>query len=261
MVEPNRPTSLRERLNISRLAIKFPWLTFSFWIAVSVAGLLAFSSLKYALFPDITFPVVVVNATAPFNTALDTEAKLTKPIEQKLQSLEGLDESRSSTYPGQTAISLSFTVGTNLEASSRKVETALKKLELPKEAKFKIIPLNLNESAAVSYAIESSSRNLGELTELTKQQILPSISRLPGVLKVELLGTASADFPPQTSASQAVPQAATLVRFNGKNALAFQVIKNGNANTLEVVKRVEEEVQRLRSKLSNVQLILSLIHI
>lgn len=251
----NRAISLRERFNISRLAIKFPWLTFSFWIAVSVAGLLAFSSLKYALFPDITFPVVVVNATAPFNNALDTEAKLTKPIEQRLQSLEGLDESRSSTYPGQTAISLSFTVGTNLEASSRKVETALKKLDLPKEAKFKIIPLNLNESAAVSYAIESSSRNLSELTKLAKDQILPSISRLGGVLKVELLGTPITDS--QTSPSQAVPQAPTLVRFNGKDALAFQVIKNGNANTLEVVKRVEEEVQKLRSNLSNVQLTLA----
>ncbi len=258
MVEPNRPTSLRERFNVSRLAIQFPWLTFSFWIAVSVAGLLAFSSLKYALFPDITFPVVVVNATAPFSTTLDTEAKLTKPIEQQLQSLEGLDDSRSSTYPGQTAISLSFAVGTNLEESSHKVETALKKLALPQGSTFKIIPFNLNESAVVSYAIESSSRDLTQLTKLAKEQILPSISRLPGVLKVELLGTPIAAAPPPTSASAAaLPQAVSLVRFNGQDALAFQAIKQSNANTLEVVNRVEQEVQRLRSSLSGVQLVLA----
>jgi len=254
MNEPNSPTSVRERFNISKLAIQFPWLTLSFWIAVSVAGFLAFSSLKYALFPDITFPVVVVNASAPFTTSLDTEAKLTKPIEQQLQSLKGLDESRSTTYPGQTTISLSFAVGTNLEQSSQKVETALKKLTLPQKATFQVIPFNLNESAVVSYAIESSSQNLTELTKLTKQ-ILPSISRLPGVLKVELLGTGGS--PPQTANQASQAQAASLVRFNGQNALAFQVIKRSNANTLEVVKRVEQEVQKLKSKLSGVQIVLA----
>ncbi len=244
MVKPNRQTTVRERFNISRLAIQYSWLTLSFWIAVAVAGVLAFSSLKYALFPDITFPVVVVNATAPLTT-VDTEAKLTKPLEQRLRSLEGLDEINSSTYPGQTAVSLSFAVGTNLEESTRKVETAVKQV-MPKGATFKIIPLNLNESAAISYAVESPSRSLTELTKLAKDQIVPAIKKLPGVLKVDLLGDQS------TAASS--QQGATLVRFNGRDALAFQVIKRGDANTLEVVSQVEKQVQKLRSTLPNVQL-------
>ena len=168
MVKLNNSKSVRERFNISRLAIDFSWLTVSFWIAVTIAGTLAFSSLKYALFPDITFPVVVVNATAPLTTALDTEAKLTQPLEERLRSLQGLEDIRSSVYPGQTAVSLSFVVGTNLDTSTRKVETALKQLTLPEEANYKIIPLNLNESAAVSYAIESDSRNLTDLTKLAQ---------------------------------------------------------------------------------------------
>jgi hypothetical protein len=73
--------------------------------------------------------------------------QLTNPIEQQLRSLEGLDQIRSSTYPGQTVVSLSFDVGTNLEESTRQVETAIKKLTLPQGATFKVIPLNLNESA------------------------------------------------------------------------------------------------------------------
>ena len=250
MVKPNRQTTVRERFNISRLAIQYSWLTLSFWIAVAVAGVLAFSSLKYALFPDITFPVVVVNATAPLT--MDTEAKLTIPLEQRLRSLEGLDEINSSTYPGQTAISLSFAAGTNLEESTRKVETAVKQV-MPKGATFKIIPLNLNESAAISYAVESPSRSLTELTKLAKDQIVPAIKKLPGVLKVDLLGDQSAS-PPTASTAASSQQGATLVRFNGRDALAFQVIKRGDANTLEVVSQVEKQVQRLRSTLPNVQL-------
>ncbi|AUB35628.1 Multidrug efflux pump subunit AcrB [Nostoc flagelliforme CCNUN1] len=231
----------------------------SFWIAVTVAGVLAFSSLKYALFPDITFPVVVVNATAPLTTALDTEAKLTKPLEERLRSLEGLENIRSSTYPSQTAVALSFAVGTNLETSTKEVETALKQLTLPQGATSKIIPLNLNESAAISYAIESPTRNLTDLTKLAKDEIVSAIAKLPGVLKVSLLGGATATPPVNPlNASAAIPQAgATLVRFNGQDALAFQVIKRGNANTLEVVSRVEKEVQRLRSSLKDVKLTLA----
>ncbi|NDJ24822.1 MMPL family transporter [Nostoc sp. B(2019)] len=254
MVKPNSSKSARERFNISKLAIDFSWLTVSFWIAVTVAGLLAFSSLKYALFPDITFPVVVVNATAPLTTALDTEAKLTQPIEERLRSLAGLEDIRSSTYPGQTAVSLSFVVGTNLETSTRNVETQIKQLTLTQGATYKIIPLNLNESAAISYAIESQTRNLTDLTKLANDQIVSAIAKLPGVLKVSLLGAPTAP----TLQPSSVPQSgATLVRFNGKDALAFQVIKRGNANTLEVVSRVEQEVQRLRSSLKDVTLTLA----
>ncbi|MEH1871691.1 efflux RND transporter permease subunit [Nostoc sp.] len=259
MVKLHNSKSARELFNISKLAIQFSWLTVSFWIAVTVAGVLAFSSLKYALFPDITFPVVVVNATAPLTTALDTEAKLTKPLEERLHSLKGLEKIRSSTYPSQTAVSLAFAVGTNLETSTKQVETALKQLTLPQGGTSKIIPLNLNESAAISYAIESSTRNLTDLTKLAKDEIVSAIAKLPGVLKVSLLGGATATPPLNPSnISAAIPEGgATLVRFNGQDALAFQVIKRGTANTLEVVSRVEKEVQRLRSSLKDVKLTLA----
>ncbi|WP_414576757.1 efflux RND transporter permease subunit [Anabaena sp. CCY 9402-a] len=260
MTKLSSAKSARERFNISRLAIEFSWLTVSFWIAVAVAGILAFSSLKYALFPDITFPVVVVNATAPsLVNALDTEAKLTQPIEERLRSLEGLEDIRSSSYPGQSAVSLSFAVGTNLETSTRSVETALKQLTLPQGANYKIIPLNLNESAAVSYAIESSSQNLNDLTKLANDQIIPAIAKLPGVLKVSLLGAASTASPinPTNPTAALAQGGANLVRFNGQDALAFQVIKRGNANTLEVVSLVEKEVQTLRTNFTDIKLTLA----
>jgi multidrug efflux pump subunit AcrB len=261
MVKRKQLIPLRERFNISRLAIAYPWLTLSFWLAVTVAGILAFSSLKYALFPDITFPVVVVSAQGPFTTALDTETRLTQPLEQALQALrdDGLDDIDSSSYPGQSAVRVSFAVGTNLEESSRKVEATVRQLALPKGSTFKVIPFNLNESAVVSYVVESNTQTLPNLAKIARTQIVPSIAQLPGVLKVELLGD-----PAQTPAlaaeapGAAVPtEAANLVRFNGKDTLALQVIKRGDANTLEVVNQVEQEVGRLQPQLAGVQLTLA----
>ena len=254
---PDRQTTLRERFNISRFALQYPWLTVSFWIAVVVAGVLAFSSLKYALFPDITFPVVVVNASAPLKTALDTEQQLTKPIEARVRGLAGLDDTKSLTYPGESVVSLSFAVGTNLDESRRQVENVLKDLQLPQKASFKIIPINLNESAVVSYAIESNSRNRSQLTDITKDQIVPELTKLAGVLKVNLLGEpVKVDFTKPLT-EQRPTQGATIVRFNGKEALAFQVIKRADANTLEVVRQVAAVVKQLQTKLPDVKLSLA----
>ncbi len=235
----------RERFNISRIAIAMPWLSLSFWLAITVAGFFALSSLKYALFPDITFPVVVVNAEAPLTLTTETEKQVTQPIEQAMRSLNGLNDLRSSTFPNQTAVSLSFDVGTSLEAASKTVEETMKSVTLPKETQFKVTALNLNESAAVSYAIESDSRNLQDLTQLTTSQIVPPLEKISGVLKVNTLGAGGNE------------RGATLTRFNGKDAIAIQVVKRGDANTLEVVSAVEKEIETLRKNLSNVKITLA----
>jgi multidrug efflux pump subunit AcrB len=244
--------SNRERFNISRLAIAAPWLTIGVWLAIAIAGMLAFSSLKYALFPDITFPVVVVTAQAPTKTASATETGLTVPIEQALQSIAKVDQINASTYPGQAAVSLSFKVGTNLEESSRQVEAAMQRLTLPQDASFKVIPLNLNESAAISYAIASETLALPDLAQWADKQMVPAVTNIPGVLKVSLLGKPEAFKLPVAGAADQQRQA--LVRFNGQDTLALQVIKKGDANTLEVVNRVEQEITRLRSQFPQVKL-------
>ena len=252
MSKPIHNISLRERFNISRLAIAHPWLTLGFWLAVAVAGILAFSSLKYALFPDITYPVVVVNAAAPLPTALETEAKLTKPLEQRLRSLKQLEDFRSSTYPGQTTVSLSFPVGTALEETVAQVKSTLKLIKLPEKASFQVIPLNLNESSAISYAILGRGQSLTELTQIAEKQIVPYIQKLPNVLKVELLGAVN-----KLPLANSTSQVASAVRFNGKDAIAIRVIKRSNANTLEVVNQVEKTVRQLRDRLPNVEITLA----
>ncbi|MBW4694310.1 MAG: efflux RND transporter permease subunit [Lyngbya sp. HA4199-MV5] len=254
--------SLRERFNISKLAIEYPWLTLGFWLAVSVAGLMAFSSLKYALFPDVTFPVVVVNASAELATAQETETKLTVPLEQALRGLEseGLNGVRSSTYPGRAIVSLSFEVGTNLEQSVKRVDATLKPLKLANSGTYKLTPVNLNESAVASYVVEGKQQSLEQLATVTQDRILPTIAQVPGVLKVNLLGipggaTVKQPASQPNTAEQVILDAGTsAVRFSGRDALAFEVIKRSDANTLEVVKAVDQAVEKVRSQLPDVQL-------
>ncbi|NJR67997.1 MAG: MMPL family transporter, partial [Synechococcales cyanobacterium CRU_2_2] len=237
MVQPNQNASLRQRLNLSSLALSYPRLTLGFWIAIAVAGLLAFSSLKYALFPDITFPVVVVDATAPTETVWATEQQLAIPLETRLRQLEGLDGLKTSVYNGRTALTLSFRVGADLDASGTLVEQALSGVSLPQGSSYKVLPFNLNESAAVSYAVYQPGQSVAELLPTVRDRLLPKLAEIPGVLKVELRGDGG------------IADGETLVRFNGQDALALEIVKASAANTLEVVDLAEKAVAQLQPSL------------
>lgn len=255
---------MRDRFNLSRFAIRHSKLTMSFWLAVAVAGLFAFSSLRYALFPDITFPVVVVNATAPLDTALASEAQLTIPIEDAIQSLDGVRKLASSTTAGRSVANLRFRVGTKLEEATARVEKRLSQADFPSTVKIEVIPLNLNEVTAISYALSfnqtSDQASLTDLEDLAEKEMIPLLQAIPGVLRVDLLGTGfQAGNPSDASGAvlAGVNKAPQLVRFNQQDALAIQVVKRADANTLEVARRVMDRVEQLSNAFPAAQLTLA----
>ncbi|MEM9089396.1 MAG: efflux RND transporter permease subunit [Cyanobacteria bacterium P01_F01_bin.53] len=261
---------MRDRFNISKFAIRHSKLTICFWLAIAVAGLLAFSSLKYALFPDITFPVVVVNATAPIETALESETQLTLPIEKAIQSLEGVRKISSSTTPGRSVANLRFRVGTALEEATTQVEERIDQATLPTGANIEVIPLNLNEVTAISYALSSNRSDnrsgaqmfLVDLSALAEKEILPPLREIPGVLRVDLIGTGfqgSEGAHSDTSENflAALKKAPQLVRFDRRDALAIQIVKRADANTLEVTRKVMDTAEQLAESLPAVQLTLA----
>lgn len=257
MPRPNL-NQLRERLNLSRFALRNRGLTIFCWIVIGVAGLFAFSSLKYALFPDITFPVVLVNATAPVETAIATEAQLTVPLEAQLQPLAGLTKLDSTTSPGQAILRLNFAVNTALEETTAAVEQAIAQADLATGFDYEIIPLNLNEATAISYALTSEALPLDDLATLVEAEILPTLRDIAGVLRVDLRGTGTqAAASGEGSFLATLQNPPTLVRFNGDAALAVQVVKQGAANTLEVVDRVEAAIAQIREQQPQVQIALA----
>lgn len=253
--------AIRDHFNISRLAIRHGWFTVCCWIVIAVAGLFAFSSLKYALFPDISFPVVVVNATAPLETALESEAQLVLPLETELEPIEGLNKILSSTAAGRTVMNLRFAVGTDLAESTRAVEGAIAQANLPAEAATEVIPLNLNEATAVTYALTSDELPLMDLADLAETEVRPAFEALSGVLRVDLLGVGTQSAASQDewegSFLQNLQNPPTLIRFEGQEAVALEVVKREDANTLEVVEAAETAVQELQPVLSDVQLTLA----
>ncbi|MGK7942570.1 MAG: efflux RND transporter permease subunit [Crocosphaera sp.] len=244
--------SWRKHFNISRIAIKYKRITLVVAMAVAVAGMLAFSSLKYALFPEIPFPVVIVQGEAPLETPLETEEQLTNPIETALRSLPNA-ELFSSTYPGQVMVNVAFAAGMNLDQSTEAVEKSLQQAKLPPEATVKVIPFNLNESVAVTYGISSQTQSLEILASITQETIIPSLEALPGVRRVDLLGNGSLE----SNINNLESQPATLTRLNGEDILGVQVVKTADGNTLDVAAAVEREMAKLGESLPDIQLVIA----
>ncbi len=157
-------------------------------------------------------------------------------------------------------------MGTNLEVSTQNVKAKIKEAQakFPANATFQVIPINLNESAAVSYAITFKAKDSGDfldenLTNIATTKILPPLQALPGVLKVLLQGISV----PPPSATNPIAKyiesnfTATKIRINQKDALAIKIIKRSDANTLEVVDLVETAIQKLRSQLPDLEISLA----
>ncbi len=242
----------KTRFNLSRLAIEYSRLTICFWLAIAVAGIFAFSSLKYSLFPAVNFPVVVIRAQADTTTVLDTEAKITKPLETALANIPGLAQLFSSTYSGQTVVNLLLDTDIDIEDATANIKTSLNQLSLP-ATDLEVIPFNLNETSAISYVVTGQKSTLEELNNIASTKIAPILEKLPGVQRVDILGD------PNSSVNSDIPTANsnTLVHFDGDKAIAFQVIKQGDANTLEVVRQIEQKVAQLQQSLPDIQFILA----
>ncbi len=225
--------TLKHLGSISEFAIAFPRATIGFWLVLSIVGAFAFFNLKLALFPDITFPVVIVSATTNQIDVAANERALTTPLEHTLGALPGVTRMHSLTYPQFVVVDLAFDVSTPLETRRSQVEAALAQISLARGTKTTVSTLNLNETPVATYAITKVDTPLHELARVAEAEIAPRLRALPGVLRADVIGGES------TGAH------ASAYRFDGRPAVAIAIIKRADANTLDVADAAEAAVREL----------------
>jgi multidrug efflux pump subunit AcrB len=225
---------VRERWNISRIAIRFAFVTGAVWLAVCVFGVAAFISLKYTLLPDLSIPVILVEAkTSTHLDALNVERTITIPLERLLRQSRSSDV-RSTTKAGDVAFSLSFDVGNTLDQRRARVDALLATYHPPPDVSLKVTSIDINETAVTTFAVtEKDTNRLLIDAGILYRQAVPAFQSIPGVLRAELIG---AD--PTTS-----------VRFNGQDAVMLRIVKKGGANTLDLADDIDVVASRVRARL------------
>ena len=103
---------------------------------VILLGWISFLRLPVDLMPDVSFPSVTVRVGYPGVGPLEMEELVTRPLEQAMSAVAGLERIESTSSEGSSRVSLNFAWGTDLNEAADDVRNRLDRVRgrLPEEA-------------------------------------------------------------------------------------------------------------------------------
>src|SRR5579859_3419628 len=154
-----------------------------------VGGYLAFS-IPVSVFPSTDFPRVVVGVDAgvmPIDQMLVT---ITRPIEEAVNSIPGLQKVQSITSRGSAEVDLYFDWNSDMILTLQRVDAVVARLqgELPAIAKLDTHRLTFAVFPIIGYSLTSDSVPQNKLWEIATYDLKPRINRLDGVATVVIQG-------------------------------------------------------------------------
>ena len=177
-------------MNLSRAAIHRPIFTTMVTLIVIILGLVALSRLPIDLMPDITMPTITVRTTYENASPVEVEELITRPIEQALSAVPGVDEITSLSAEGVSNVRVTFTWGTDLDTASNDMRDRLDRIiaNLPDEADRPF--LMKFDLASFPILILGASSNLDpvQMRRIIDDQIKYRMERVPGVATLDVWG-------------------------------------------------------------------------
>src|SRR3977135_3519674 len=149
-------------------------------IILAVIGTYEAFQLPVAVFPTTNFPRVIIGVDNGVMPIEQMEVTITRPIEQAVNGVPGLESVRSITSRGSAEVDLSFSWTVNMVETLQMVDAALSKIQgsLPSTVKIDSHRLDFASFPIIGYSITSDSVPQTELWEMTTADIKPRINRL-----------------------------------------------------------------------------------
>lgn len=179
-------------MRLTSYFIKHPVIAIILNSMIVLLGILSFSQLSIREYPNITFPVINVSAYYPNASPELVESSVTNILEDNLAGIEGLENITSQSSTGSSYITLTFRAGTSMEKALSATQDAvgMAKSSLPSEVKPPYVERKKKSTGLpfIAVAVESSSRNFGDLTHYTNLSVKNVFRSIPGVASVEVWG-------------------------------------------------------------------------
>ncbi len=174
----------------TRAALARPVTTWMAFAALAVIGLISARQLPLEEMPDITFPGVFINVPYPGSTPEEVERLITRPVEEALATLPGIEEIRSTSTADRAEVQVAMTWGGDVEARAFEVRTKLDALrpDLPAGAERMFIGSGSTSDQAVVTIRLSADQNLSGQYQTLERYLKKPLERLPGVARVDLAG-------------------------------------------------------------------------
>ena len=171
-------------------AARRPAALFLFILVLCSAGVWTATRLPSSIFPAVTFPRVKVIADAGEEPAALMIPAVTRPLEEAILRVPGIERVTSTTARGSVEIGAEFSWGTDMQVALQRVQAQIERIrpDLLPDTRIQAEWMNTAIFPILGYALTSDTRSQSELRELAEFQIKPELIRIPGVSEVQVQG-------------------------------------------------------------------------
>jgi multidrug efflux pump subunit AcrB len=165
-------------------------------LSLVVFGAYLATTIPVAVFPEVNFPRVLVgidNGVAPID---QMQVTVTRPVEEALNSVEGLERVQSITSRGTVEVDLFFSWKVDMFQTLQRVNAALARVqtELPPTAKVTANRLTFAAFPIMGYSLTSDTVPMTRLWELATYELKPRLNRKLGVSTIVVQGGQEPEF-------------------------------------------------------------------
>jgi multidrug efflux pump subunit AcrB len=163
---------------------------------LALIGAFVAFTIPVAVFPATNFPRILIsvdNGVMPIDQMMVT---ITRPLEEGVNSVPGLQNVRSITSRGSAEIDLFFSWDVDMFQTLQYVNAALSRVqtELPPSAKIEAHRMTFASFPIMGYSLTSATMEPTKLWEMATYEIKPRLNRLDGVSTVIIQGGQEPEF-------------------------------------------------------------------
>lgn len=177
-------------MSITEISIKRPLLITVIFFTLILFGWISYKSLNYNLLPKFEVNVITVQTIYRGASSDEIQSSITKPVEDAVASIEGIDMITSTSMEGVSMIVIQLKPGTSTINAQRDAERKINEIKatLPDDVDDPVIRrVNLDEIPVLKISA-TANMTQGQLYDLIDQKVKPLMLNVEGVGTVSIIG-------------------------------------------------------------------------
>jgi multidrug efflux pump subunit AcrB len=158
-------------------------------ILLSIAGIVAALHMPASIYPELNFSRITIVTEGTSLSARQQMFSVTRPLEQAVSAVPGLQRVRSRSIRGASELSLTFAPNTDMVVALQLVESRVNeaRAELPPGTEIQTERMLPSLFPIQTYNVEG--HDPGQLYDIALYQIRPALAGIPGVGRIEVQGS------------------------------------------------------------------------
>ncbi len=177
-------------MKLADVCIRRPVFAFMMTAAIVVLGIASYSQLGLDLMPKTDFPMVVVQTSLPGASAEEIETQVTKPVEEIVNTIAGIDELRSTSQQGSSRVMITFVLERKIEDAVQDVRDKVSTItnQFPRDTLPPVIQKMDPDANPILTIAVSGDRSQKEISQIVDKQIKQVLETVQNVGEVSFTG-------------------------------------------------------------------------